>query len=294
MPNPFVLTRLMMFAAHHAPDRTPADVGLAYEEAEFPSADGVVLRGWFVTPNRVAGEPVPAGPAVVVVHGWLWNRLGNVAGLAPFEDRAVDFLPATKALVAAGISVLLFDLPNHGLSDDRRPVTFGLRESADVVAAVEHVRTRTGVDPARVGILGCSMGGNAAIYAVPRCQPVRAVLAVQPAVVAHFNANFARDVLGPLGPFMSRSMDLVYWVLRAPRPSSENPAVPAKQLGDTVVRYVQGTGDQWGSMDDVRSMVAATPHALPLVEYPSTDRYAGYRYVTEQPDGVAEFFDGHL
>ena len=294
MLKPLALTRLMMVGAHHAPDRTPADLGLAHAEVEFASLDGVPLRGWFVTPPRVEGEPVPLGPAVVVVHGWLWNRLGNVAGLAPFADRDVDFLPATRALVDAGVSVLLFDLPNHGLSGDRRPVTFGLREADDVVAAVEHVRAREGVDPARVGILGCSMGGNAAIYAVPRCQPVGAVLAIQPAVVSHFNAHFSRDELGPLGPLLSRSMDLVYRVLRAPVPSTENPAVPARELGDTVVRYVQGTGDQWGSMDDVRSMVAATPRALPLVEYPSTDRYSGYRYVTEQPDLVAEFFATHL
>ena len=27
------------------------------------------------------------------VHGWLWNRVGNVAGRVPFVDRDVDFLP---------------------------------------------------------------------------------------------------------------------------------------------------------------------------------------------------------
>jgi hypothetical protein len=41
-------------------------------------------------------------------------------------------------------------------------------------------------------------------------------------------------------------------------------------------------------------MAAATPHALPVVEYPSTGRYEGYRYVTEQPAEVAAFFAEHL
>ena len=286
--KPIVLTRLMLFSARHLPDRTPQDVGLAYSDVEFVAADGVRLRGWFLP----AGSD--AGPAVVVVHGWLWNRLGNVAGCVPFTDRDVDFLPAAQALHDAGIHVLLMDLSNHGESDSRYPVTFGLREWQDVVAAVDFLRARADVDPDRVGVLGCSMGGNAAIYGAAECGTVKAILAVQPAVVSHFNSHFARDELGPAGPMMVRSMDLLYTVLRVPPPSRENPAVPASRLGDTVVRYVQGTGDPWGTMDDVRAMAAATPHALPVVEYPSTGRYEGYRYVTERPDEVAGFFAEYL
>jgi pimeloyl-ACP methyl ester carboxylesterase len=286
--KPIVLTRLMLFSARHQPDRTPQDVGLAYSDVEFAAADGVKLRGWFLPAGT---EP---GPAVVVVHGWLWNRLGNVAGQVPFTDRDVDFLPAARTLHDAGISVLLMDLSNHGESGSRFPVTFGLREWQDVVAAVDLLRGRDDVDETRVGVLGCSMGGNAAIYAAAECGTVKAILAVQPAVVSHFNDHFARDQLGRPGPMMVRSMDLLYRVLRVPPPSQENPAGPAARLGDTVVRYVQGTGDPWGTMADVSAMADATPHALPVVAYPSTGRYEGYRYVTEEPDDVAAFFAEYL
>ena len=313
LTKPFVLTRLMLWSARHAPDRTPESVGLSYSDVEFAAADGVRLRGWFLpAPDAGAASAAAAagpavvgdaggdapgirpGPAVVVVHGWLWNRLGNVAGQVPFTDRDVDFLPAARALHDAGIAVLLMDLSNHGESDARFPVTFGLREWQDVVAAVDFLRARPEVDPQRVGALGCSMGGNAVIYGAAECGTVKAILAVQPAVVSHFNDNFARAELGPAGPLMVRSMDLLYRVLRVPPPSRENPAVPAARLGDTVVRYVQGTGDPWGTMADVRAIAAATPHALPVVEYPSTGRYEGYRYVTEQPAEVAAFFAEHL
>lgn len=286
--KPFVLTRLMLFSARHVPDRTPQEVGLAYSDVEFAATDGVRLRGWFLP----AGPD--AGPAVVVVHGWLWNRLGNVAGCVPFVDQDVDFLPAARALHDAGIHVLLMDLSNHGESGSRLPVTFGLREWQDVVGAVDFLRARPEVDPDRVGALGCSMGGNAVIYAAAECGAIRAILAVQPAVVSHFNSHFARDELGRPGPLMVRSLDPLYRVLRAPPPSRENPAVPAARLGDTVVRYVQGTGDPWGTMADVRAMAAATPNALPVVEYPSTGRYEGYRYVTDQPGEVAAFFAEYL
>ena len=64
---------------------------------------------------------------VFFVHGWMWNRLGNIAGRVPFVDQDVDFLPTVKALHDAGFHVLLFDLANHGesavpLPDHLRPV----------------------------------------------------------------------------------------------------------------------------------------------------------------------------
>ena len=61
-----------------------------------------------------------------------------------------------------------------------------------------------------------------------------------------------------------------------------------------MVKYVQGTGDPWGTMRNVQDMVDASPSALPLVKYPSTGRYEGYRYVTEQAEDVAAFFEEYL
>ena len=99
-------------------------VGHEYEDVEFPAADGVDLSGWFIP---AAGDG--PGPAVVFVHGWLWNRLGNVAGQVPVPDKDVDFLPAAEALHDAGYHVLLFDLSNHGESGRRLPITYGMNEA---------------------------------------------------------------------------------------------------------------------------------------------------------------------
>ena len=60
------------------------------------------------------------------------------------------------------------------------------------------------------------------------------------------------------------------------------------------MKYVQGTGDPWGAMDIVQDMVDVSPRTLPLVKYPSTGRYEGYRYVSEQADDVAAFFKEYL
>jgi pimeloyl-ACP methyl ester carboxylesterase len=283
------LTKLMLIGRRAPIDRTPADVGLEYEDAEFKATDGLDLRGWFIP--REDSEP---GPAVVFIHGWLWNRLGNKAGHVPFVDKDVDFLPATRALHDAGFGVLLFDLRNHGESAGAPPITYGPYETRDYQGALAYLRARADVDNARIGALGCSMGANTAIYGTAACQPVKVILAVQPAVLNNFNTNFMRSEFGRFGPAMLKPVDPLYRVLRRPMPKNHNPAIPARNLGDTLVQYVQGTGDPWGTMEDVDAMAAATPNALPVVRFESAGRYEGYRYVSEAVDDVAGFFRERL
>lgn len=286
------MTRLMLNPGRAPLLRTPESIGLAYENVSFTATDGVEIRAWFI-PGTGADKGT-RGPVVAFVHGWLWNRTGNVAGNVPFVDRDVDFLPATRALHDAGYHVLLMDVSNHGESGARFPLTYGPLEARDFIGAVNYVRARPDVDGDRIGAIGCSMGGNIVIYGTPECQPVKALLAIQPAVLPHFNHNFARLELGPLGPSLVRSTDLLYLLLGAPLPSRHNPAIPARRLGKTIVQYVQGTGDPWGTMEDVENMAAATPNALPVVKFPSTGRYEGYRYISEAVDDVASFFKTHL
>ena len=137
-PRLMVLTKLMVVGARLPVTRTPAEAGLAFEDVAFKSSDDVDLKGWFI-PAAAGGGPAPT---VLFVHGWLWNRMGNVSGRVPFTDRDVDFLPPTKALHDAGFNVLLFDLSNHGESGRRLPLTFGPFEARDFVGAVRYLRTR--------------------------------------------------------------------------------------------------------------------------------------------------------
>jgi pimeloyl-ACP methyl ester carboxylesterase len=291
LPRPIELTKLMVVGQRQPITRTPADVGLAYEEVAFNATDGVHIQGWFLP---ASASEAGRGPAVVLVHGWLWNRVGNVAGLVPFSDRDVDFLPTARALHDAGMHVLMFDLSNHGLSGHRFPMTFGAWESRDLVGAMSYLRMRPEVDPVRIGVLGTSMGGNTALEGAPYCQPIPAMLLVQPNRAGTFISRFAKDHLGKRGPAILSPTDWCYATLRAPRPSKADPAAAARLLTETVVKYVQGTGDPWGTMSDVEAMVEATPRALPLVRYPSTGRYEGYAYISEHADDVAAFFTEYL
>jgi pimeloyl-ACP methyl ester carboxylesterase len=289
--HPFLMTKLML-QSHRAPvTRTPADAGLEYEDVAFEASDGVGLKGWFIA-SAIGGR----GPVVVFVHGWMWNRLGNVAGQTVVPDRDVDFLPAVKALHDAGFHVLTFDLRGHGESESGKgPQTYGPIESRDFVGAVTYLRTRSDVDGDRIGAIGTSAGGNTVLYGVEAAQPVKAVLVIQPTRLTSFNTNFAKTELGRFGPMLMKPVDLLYAVMRAPRPSRQDPAVPARRLNGTAVQYVQGTGDQWGEMAVVEEFAAATPGNVgPVVKFPSTERYSGYQYISKRSEDVVAFFRDHL
>jgi uncharacterized protein len=136
-------TRLMQ-PRRTLPGKTPADFGLTAETVRF-SADGIELLAWFIPPAE-AGN----GATLIFVHGFGGNRGG--------------LLPQAVAMQQQGYGALLLDLRNHGESGDAL-TTWGYSEANDVLAAYNYLLTRPDVDPARIGLVGKSMGGAAVVRA---------------------------------------------------------------------------------------------------------------------------------
>jgi alpha-beta hydrolase superfamily lysophospholipase len=124
---------------------TPAGHGLPFESVQF-SSEGVPIRGWFIP----APSDFPPPAAIVLAHGW--------------SGTASDLLPQARLLREAGFAVLAYDARGHGSSGEDGPITI-LKLARDVVAAVHYVGARPDVDERRVGVLGQSIGGGAAILA---------------------------------------------------------------------------------------------------------------------------------
>ncbi len=267
------------------------EVGLDYEEVEFPAQDGISLSGWFI--------PAAQTPAatVIMVHGWPWNRMGTKAndllGDLP-GSKPINLLPFTKALHEKNYNVLMFDLRNHGESGTKIPITSGWLEKRDLLGAIRYAKSRTEVDPNRIGTIGFSMGGNTVVFILAHTTDIKAAVAVQPNTSAVFGKRYRADLFGPLGELLGWPTEMLYRLSGGPSTAFIEPAYAAVGARDTPVLYVQGTGDKWGSVDDVANMVASTPNAVePL--YPETDhRFGGYQYVVDNPDKVITFFDKYL
>ncbi len=66
--------------------------------------------------------------------------------------------------IGLGYDILTIDLRNHGLSDDIKPVTFGLYEAKDVELGLKWINNNT--DYEEILLFGTSMGAVAALLAI--------------------------------------------------------------------------------------------------------------------------------
>jgi uncharacterized protein len=118
--------------------RTPADLGLTYEDVRITAASAT-LAGWYV--------PSVNGSAVLAL-----------AGSGSTRD---DLLAHAGMLARHGYGVLMVDVPGHGGSTGE-PMEFGWGANAYLTRALDLLVARPDVT-GRVGALGLSMGGEEAI-----------------------------------------------------------------------------------------------------------------------------------
>jgi pimeloyl-ACP methyl ester carboxylesterase len=288
------LTRMMVAPSRQHLRSTPQKKGLLFEDVQFPARDGLRVSGWFIPASE---EKSQGGATILLLHGWQWNRLGfeggnlfsNVIG-----SKAVDLIGLVTDLNAAGYHVLTFDLRNHGESATAHPVTFGQSEAKDLLGALAYLEDRDDVDSKRIGALGFSIGANAILFALPQTDNIKAAIAVQPMTPALFTRRIADDLFGLLGPLINSFSSTFYRLFGGPRLAGIVPAFAAGGSGDVPVLFVQGTGDAWGSVEDVSIMADMTPGTEQLLFVNSEHRFGGYNYLLDHPDVATRFFQEQL
>ncbi len=136
--------------------KTPERYAIPFEEVWIPTEKGKRLYGWWMP----AGE---GAPVLVLVHGW--GR--NLARMMPY----------IRALHPMGYSLLAFDARNHGSSSpEKHPTVWTF--SQDTNAAVTYLLEQGLAEPDRVGVIGLSVGGGAAINASARDHRIKSVVTV--------------------------------------------------------------------------------------------------------------------
>jgi uncharacterized protein len=231
---------------HAARDHVPAaDLGAPYEDVEFRTSDGLLLKGWYIESEN--------GAAVI-----------SFPGRAASQTRA-------KVLARHGYGVLLFDRRGEGLSEGD-PNLFGWQGERDVHAAVAFLQSRPDVDPARIGGIGLSVGGEMMIEAAAESDALKAIVSegasgrsvrdelanpggrwqeligtgVATAATAIFTSNVPPADLQSLVPKISGAAFFVYGERGQPMEKPANDAFYAAARGEKEIWEVPGSKHMGG------------------------------------------------
>jgi hypothetical protein len=109
-----------------------------------------------------------------------------------------------------------------------------------------------------------------------------------------FGQRLANRMLGPLSGVVLNVARKLHYNAGGPLWETTDPAIVADLIHPTAIMYVQGDGDPWGDVPNVRRFyeLGQEPKVLKIV--PSVDRYGGYLYVGEHPEEMLGFFEEHL
>jgi uncharacterized protein len=110
------------------------------------ASDGLTLKGFLHVTDGTGKRP-----GLVLCHGFG----GSCRGAGHPE--------LAKALEQAGYVVLRFDFRGCGQSEGRRGDVIVDEEIADLRHALDFLAAQPGVDAARIGVIGASLGGSVAI-----------------------------------------------------------------------------------------------------------------------------------
>jgi pimeloyl-ACP methyl ester carboxylesterase len=118
----------------------PADLPFDVEEVTFLSEDGLRIAGWYAPPEN--------GALVILLHGYGSNRTAMIWH--------------AEQLTQAGYGVLMYDERASGESEGTYR-SYGWEDPRDVGGALVFLNEKPEVDPQKIGIAGCSIGGQIAL-----------------------------------------------------------------------------------------------------------------------------------
>jgi fermentation-respiration switch protein FrsA (DUF1100 family) len=149
----------------------------------------------------------------------------------------------------------MFDMEGSGTRRGQ-PVTLGFRERWDLMGAARYLRTRSDVDPGRIGVLGVSMG--AAIAAAAEDNSLRAIVSdsgfadlsgmIRPGLHA-----FVGHLSYPFAPIIVRYAEAMIGA----KASDIVPERAASKLGERAVLIIHGLEDTLVSSESAHRIYAA-------------------------------------
>jgi pimeloyl-ACP methyl ester carboxylesterase len=201
------------------------------------AADGVRLEGSYWPGAR------PDGPAVLLLHG--------------INSSRASFTPHALWLNSLGYTVLAIDFRGHGGSQAVRR-TFGLYEARDAAAALAYLRANA--PSRRVGVIGTSLGGAAALLGDGGPLPVQAMVlqAVYPDIRRAIRNRISRVAGRPLAWVGEPLLSYQSWARYGVPPERIAPIDGLRHFRAPVL-IIGGTADTNTSAVDTRALYDAAP-----------------------------------
>jgi len=246
----------------------PAD--LTGQPVQFASASGETIHGWLIPGRQGAG-------AIALLHGLRSSRLG--------------MLGRARFLSAAGYTVLLFDFQAHGESTGKR-ITFGYLESQDAQAAIQLLRTSAPGE--KIGVIGLSMGGAAAILATPRLDVDAMSLET---VYPRINQAIANRLAVRLGGWAGALSPLLSWQLKPRLGVGAEALCPVdKVAGITAPKlFIAGAEDHHTTLAESYQLFNAATSPKEFWILPGADHTDPHGVVPkEYEQRILSFFEKHL
>ncbi|WP_293007334.1 alpha/beta hydrolase [Nitrosomonas sp.] len=201
----------------------PTAVGLLItdfpvESVQIPDTDGPTVHGWLVYGK-------PGNGVVLLVHSMRSNRL--------------EMLSRARFLKDQGFSVLIIDLQAHGetVGDN---ITFGLRESKNIEAAVTFLRKTFPAE--RIGAIGTSLGAAAIVLAKQDLGLNAVILESLHPTIEEAVENRLKLHFGEYGVLL---LPLMLWQLSFYLDTSMDALSPIAQINNlnSPVLFISGTND---------------------------------------------------
>ena len=251
-----------------------------------------VIAAWYVGGQLVAPASRRVGPppvnemrstllrtASATIATWYQDvegAAGTVILLHPIRADRRSMLGRAKLFVQAGYSVVLLDHQAHGESTGDK-ITMGHLEGDDVRAAVEFVRRRKPSE--RIGVVGRSLGGAAAVLA----SPLDVDALVLESVYSSIDRAVVNRVSRKLGPLANVVTPLLMWQLK-PRLGIGRAALrPLDRMAslECPVLIVAGDRDEHTTLTETQSMYSAAREPKELLIFEGAAHVDLLRYDAE-------------
>jgi pimeloyl-ACP methyl ester carboxylesterase len=240
------------------------------ESVEIPAQLGVTVHGWLARGK-------PGGGVVLLVHSMRSNRM--------------EMLSRARFLKDQGFGVLFIDLQAHGETAGDH-ITFGLRESENVEAAVAYLRTTFPAE--RIGAIGASLGAAAIVLAKRNLKLDAVILeSLHPTLEEAVNNRLKLH----FGDYGSVLLPLVLWQLSFyldTPPDALSPIARINDLGSPVL-FISGTADAHTTQAETERLYVAARFPKELWIVPGARHFNMHTYAgKEYEQRVSDFLFHYL